>query len=218
MTTTRPTLYSYWRSTASYRVRLALALKGIDYAQIPVNLRTGDQLEDGFGEISPQHQVPVLEIDGARIGQSVAIIDYLEATRADAPLLPADPLEAAACKSFALTIAADIHPIQNLRVLKYVGAQYGQDQSGTAEWAAHWIALGFTALERIAAQRGGPWPFGKAPGYAECFLIPQISNARRFGVKMEQFPTLLRIDEACAGHPAFEAAHPANQPDAPDKA
>lgn len=211
-----PVLYSYWRSTASYRVRIALALKGIAYDQRMVDLKGGAQLEDGFAAIGPQHQIPVLEIEGARLHQSVAIIDYLEATRSEVPLLPADPALAAETRAFGLAIACDIHPIQNLRVLKHVKQSYGQDQAAIDAWARHWIALGFTALERIAGARGQAFAFSDgAPGYAECFLVPQIYNARRFGVDMTAFPALSAIAARCADHPAFVAADPANQPDAP---
>ena len=211
-----PELYSYWRSTASYRVRLALALKGIDYDQQPIDLRSGDQLDDTFAAINPQAQIPVLEIDGVRLHQSMAIIDYLEATRSEVPLLPTDPQAAAQARAFALTIAADIHPIQNLRVLKYVKNEFGQDQDGVDAWARHWIALGFAALERMASPRGTAYAFtDEAPAYAECFLVPQAYNAARFGVDMAPFPTLAAIVERCADHPAFVAAHPSRQPDAP---
>ena len=210
-----PRLYSYWRSTASYRVRIALRLKGIDYDYVPVNLLDAEQLGDAFRAVNPQAQVPVLEIDGARLHQSMAIIDYLEATRAQVPLLPDDPIRAAQARAFALSIAADIHPIQNLRVLKYVRANYGQDQDGVNAWARHWIALGFTALEDIAAQRTSTYLFGDAPGYAECFLVPQEANAVRFGVDMGAFPQLAKVIADCQQHPAFVAAHPDRQPDAP---
>lgn len=211
-----PKLYSYWRSTASYRVRLALGLKGIDYEQQAVDLKGGAQLEVSFAAINPQAQIPVLDIDGARLHQSVAIIDYLEATRSEVPLLPADPQAAAQARAFALTIAADIHPIQNLRVLKYVKREFGQDQAGVDAWAKHWIALGFAALEAMASPRGTAYAFSDdAPGYAECFLVPQAYNAERFGVDMAPFPTLRAIADRCADHPAFVAAHPQRQPDAP---
>lgn len=211
-----PKLYSYWRSTASYRVRLALALKGIDYEQEAVDLKGGVQLGTDFGTINPQAQIPVLDIDGGRLYQSVAIIDYLEATRSEVPLLPADPQPAAAPRAFAQTIAADIHPIQNLRVLKYVKREFGQDQDGVDAWARHWIALGFGALETTASPRGTAYAFtDDAPAYAECFLIPQVYNAQRFGVDMSPFPRLRAIVERCADHPAFVAAHPDRQPDAP---
>lgn len=213
-----PRLYSYWRSTASYRVRLALALKGIDYEQQAIDLKGGAQLGDEFGAINPQAQIPVLDIDGARLHQSSAIIEYLEATRSEVPLLPADPLAAAAPRAFAQTIAADIHPIQNLRVLKYVKGEFRQDQDGVDTWARHWITLGFTALETMASPRGTVYAFtDDAPAYAECFLIPQAYNAKRFGVDMTAFPSLRAIVERCADHPAFVAAHPAHQPDAPEE-
>lgn len=210
-----PKLYSYWRSTASYRVRIALALKGIEYDYIPVNLLDGEQLEAPFKGINPQAQIPVLQIDNALLHQSLAILDYLEATRPEAALLPADPVQAAQARAFALSIAADIHPIQNLRVLKYLKAEFDQGQPAIDAWARHWIALGFAACEKIAGQRKAAFLFGDAPGYAECVLIPQSFNASRFGVDMAPFPALGEVIAACADHPAFQAAHPDVQPDAP---
>lgn len=212
-----PKLYSYWRSTASYRVRIALALKGIEYDYIPVNLLDGEQLEAPFKGINPQAQIPVLQIDNALLHQSLAILDYLEATHPEPALLSADPAVAAQARAFALSIAADIHPIQNLRVLKYVKGEFDQDQSGVDAWARHWISLGFAACEKIASARDTQFLFGDTPGYAECVLIPQAFNAARFGVDMTPFPALREVIEQCADHPAFQAAHPQAQPDAPQE-
>ena len=213
-----PKLYSYWRSTASYRLRIALALKGIEYEYVPISLLDGEQLGDDFAAINPQAQIPVLEIEGARLHQSLAIMDYLETAHPDPALLPADAAMAANARAFALSIAADIHPIQNLRVLKYLKGEFGKDQSEIDAWARHWIALGFAACEAIAANRSTEYLFGNAPGYAECVLVPQAYNAARFGVEMAAFPALSKVIERCAGHPAFEAAHPQAQPDAPTDA
>lgn len=213
----KPKLYSYWRSTASNRVRIALALKGIEYDYAPVNLLDGDQLDQPFMTINPQAQIPVLEIDGATLHQSMAILDYLEATHPSPPLLPSNPAEAAHARAFALSIASDIHPIQNLRVLKYVKGQYGQEQDGVNAWARHWISLGFGACETIAKRRSSAFLFSDAPGYGECVLVPQSYNAQRFGLDMTPFPALNEVIAACAEHPAFIAAHPRNQPDAPDE-
>lgn len=213
-----PKLYSYWRSTASYRVRIALALKAIAYDYVPVNLLDGEQLEAPFKGINPQAQIPVLQIDNALLHQSLAILDYLETTRPEPALLPSDPALAAQARAFALSIAADIHPIQNLRVLKYVKGEFGQEQPAIDAWARHWISLGFAACEKIAAARKGAFLFGEAPGYAECVLIPQSYNAARFGVDMTPFPALGEVIAACAGHPAFQDAHPDVQPDAPSAA
>ncbi len=211
-----PKLYSYWRSTASYRVRIALALKGIAYDYVPVNLLHGEQLEAPFKGINPQAQIPVLQIDDASLHQSLAILDYLEVTRPAPALLPADPVQASQARAFALSIAADIHPIQNLRVLKYLKREFDQEQPGIDAWARHWIALGFAACEDIAIQRKTAFLFSDAPGYAECVLIPQSYNAGRFGVDMTPFPALGDVIAACADHSAFQIAHPDVQPDAPE--
>ncbi len=210
------TLYGYWRSSASYRVRIALGLKGIDVIHKPVNLKAGEQLLPSHTELNAQALVPVLELeDGSRLTQSLAILDYLEEAYPKPSLLPSDPVKCAQIRAASQIIAADIAPIQNLRVLKYIRAEHGQGDEGVKAWAAHWIAEGFRALESLASKSNQTFFLRDEPGYFECCLIPQIYNARRFGVNMNSFPNLLHLDEIVKYHPAFVAAHPSNQNDMP---
>ena len=204
----KPVLFDYWRSSASYRVRIALALKGIEYDRVPVDLAAGAQREDAYRARNPQGFVPMLEIDGHCLTQSLAIIDYLDATRPEAPLLPNDPADAAHVRALALTVAADIHPLNNLRVLKYLVGPLAQAEAAKSAWIARWIDDGFTALEAAAAPRAGRFLFGDVPTLADICLVPQIYNARRFGVPLDAYPTLLRADAQATAHPAFAAAHP----------
>ncbi|MGL4312682.1 MAG: maleylacetoacetate isomerase [Sphingomonas sp.] len=199
-------LHDYWRSSASYRVRLALALKGIAYEIVPVNLVAGEQRGAANLAINPQGLVPTLEIDGVALTQSLAIIDYLDRVYPDPPLLPADPIERARQQAMALIIAADIHPIDNPRVLNRLAEQFGADQAGRSAWYAHWITTGFDALESMAAP--APYLGGAAPGLADICLVPQIYNARRFDVPLDAYPRLVAADAAACAHPAFQAAHP----------
>jgi len=204
-------LYGYWRSSASYRVRIALALKGVEVEHIAVNLRGGEQGQSEHISRNPQGYVPVLELeDGTQLTQSLAIIDYIDATFRESNLMPRD----AALRSASLIIAADISPIQNLSVLKYIRAEYGQEDEGVTQWAAHWISKGFKALEQIAQNYATPFLMTEVPSFFECCLIPQVYNARRFGVDMDAFPRLKAIDAACNALPAFIKAFPENQDDA----
>ncbi|MEO0411681.1 MAG: maleylacetoacetate isomerase [Pseudomonadota bacterium] len=208
-------LYGYWRSTASYRIRMALALKHLDYTQESVDLAGGAQLAEGFEAISVQRLVPVLELDnGARITQSQAIIDYLEHAHPARPLLPSEPFARAEVLSFAAAIACDIHPLGNLRVQKYVGQTYGVGREGGPQWAKHWIEVGFAALETKAAARQTCFLCGDQPGYAECFLIPQIYNAVRFGVDMRQYPALSAVNDAVLAWDGIAPCVPEAQHDA----
>ena len=208
-------LYGYWRSSASYRLRLALALKGIEVEHITVNLREGEQHSAEHATRNSQALVPVLELeDGTQLTQSMAIIEYLDETYSDSPLLPSDAVSRAKIRAAAQIIAADTAPIQNLRVLKFIRAEHGCDDAAVKQWAAHWISLGFDALEKIAADKTQPFLVSGRPGYFECCLIPQIYNANRFGVDMSVFPNLSEIERETRGHAAFIAAHPSRQADA----
>jgi len=204
----KPVLFDYFRSSASYRVRIALNLKGIAYDSVPVNLAEGAQKEAAFKARSPQGFVPMLEIDGHRLTQSLAIIHYLETTRPEPRLAPADPAERAHVLALALTIACDIHPLNNLRVLKYLGDPLGHDEDARDDWYRHWIGEGFAALEALAADRAGRFLFGDTPTLADICLVPQMYNARRFGVPLEEYPILIRADAEASRFEAFAAAHP----------
>ncbi|RMF08549.1 MAG: maleylacetoacetate isomerase [Alphaproteobacteria bacterium] len=206
-------LYDYWRSSAAYRVRIALNLKGVSYEQESVNLVSGAQSEAGYRDrINPQGLVPALVIGGVALTQSLAIIDYLEETIPEPPLLPEQPAERARVRAMAQVIACDIHPLNNLRVLKYLKGPLGQGQEAVDAWYRHWIQEGFTALERQTG--AGPYLSGDRPGLADICLVPQMYNARRFNVDLDPFSRLVSIDEACRALSAFDKAAPENQPDA----
>lgn len=207
-------LHGYWRSGAAYRTRIALALKGLAYDQQGIDLRTGAQRSEAFVALNPQGMVPALEIDGAVLTQSPAILEWLEETHPAPALLPADPVDRAQVRAMAALIGCDIHPLNNLRVGKALRETFGADQAAVDAWAARWILPGFEALEALVARHGAGWCFGDTPALADCYLIPQIYSARRFNVPLEAFPRLLAIDAVAAAHPAFIAAHPDAQPDA----
>jgi len=207
-------LHGYWRSGAAYRTRIALELKGLSYDQHDLDLRTGAQKSEAFVAINPQGMVPALEIDGAVLTQSPAILEWLEETHPQPPLLPADPLDRARVRAMAALIGCDIHPLNNLRVSKALRETFGADQAAVDAWAARWIMPGFTALEALVARHGAGWCFGTAPTLADCYLIPQIYSARRFNVGLDAFPRLLDIEASAEQQPAFIAAHPDQQPDA----
>ena len=207
-------LHGYWRSGAAWRTRIGLNLKGLAYEQRGVDLRTGAQAEAAFVALNPQGLVPALEVDGAVLTQSPAILEWLEEAHPTPPLLPADPVDRAHVRAMAALIGCDIHPLNNLRVGKALRQTFGADQAAVDAWAARWILPGFEALERMVGVHGDGWCFGPAPTLADCYLIPQIASARRFNVPVEAFPRLLAIEATAADHPAFIAAHPAQQPDA----
>ena len=210
------TLHGYWRSSASYRVRIALALKGVEVKHVAVNLREGEQSEREHIARNPQGFVPVLELeDGIRLTQSLAIMDYLDATFRKPSLMPSDAVLRSKILSASLIIASDIAPIQNLSVLKYLRAEYEQGDDEVRDWAQHWISRGFKALEQQASASDTRFLFTDRPMFFECCLIPQIYNARRFGVDMDRFPKLKEIDARCRDLPAFQMAAPENQHDAP---
>jgi maleylacetoacetate isomerase len=201
-------LYDYYRSSASYRVRIALNFKGVAYERVEVNLVEGEQRGDDYRARNPQGLVPMLEVDGLRLTQSLAIIGWLEATRPEPALLPADPAEAAHVRALALTVACDIHPLNNLRVLKYLSGPLGQPQEARDGWYRHWVREGFAALEATGAPRAGRFLFGDSPSLADICLVPQMYNARRFNVPVDDFPLLVRVDAEANRLEAFAAAHP----------
>ena len=196
-------LYDYYRSSASYRVRIALNLKSADHERVPVNLLEGEQKDDAFRARNPQGFVPMLEADGERLTQSLAIIAWLDARFPEPPLRPDDPNVLA----LALTIAADIHPINNLRVMKHL-AGLGIAQEARDDWYRHWIREGFAALEALAAPRAGRFLAGDAVTLADVCLVPQMFNARRLDTPLDAYPKLVAIDAALTALPAFAAAHP----------
>lgn len=208
---TRPVLHDYYRSSASYRVRIALNLKGVEYDRHPVSLVDGAQKSPEYRALNPQGFVPMLEIDGLKLTQSLAILDYLDAKHPDPPFVPKKPGDRAHVLALALTVACDIHPLNNLRVLKYLKSEFGQEQDAVDRWYRHWVAEGLAALEALAAPRAGRFLFGDQVGMADICLIPQLYNARRFDVPLQPYPTLVRVDEAARALPAFIAAHPDNQ-------
>jgi maleylacetoacetate isomerase len=199
-------LYGYWRSSAACRVRIALALKGVAYDSVEVNLAAGEQRGAAFRARNPQGLVPALEVDGIMIGQSLAIIDYLDATWPEPPFVPRDALARAQVLAQALVIAADIHPIDNLRVLNRLGEQFGADQAAKDVWYRHWISEGFDALEKTAGD--GPFLGGNAPNLADICLIPQLYNARRLALPLDAWPRLVAADAAGQALPAIAAVHP----------
>lgn len=200
-------LYDYWRSSASYRVRIALNLKRVNYERVAVDLVAGDQRGEAHLARNPQGFVPALAVDGRTITQSLAIIDYLDAMVPAPSFVPRDRADRAHVLAMALTVACDIHPLNNLRVLKRLGAM-GIEQPARDDWYRHWVKEGLDALEALAAQRAGLFLFGDAPGIADICLVPQLYNARRFEVPLERYPTLLRADASAALLDAFAAAHP----------
>ncbi len=214
------TLYDYWRSSACYRVRIALNLKGLPYQARPVHLvnNGGEQHGAAYRQINPQETVPTL-VDGERtIRQSLAIIEYLDASfEGQMKLLPAVARDRARSRGLALLVACDIHPLNNLRVMQYLERELKVPQDQRERWTRHWMEEGFAAFEALVADHPstGAYSEGDAPTLADICLIPQVYNAYRFGVDMAPYPTILRINEQCLSLPAFDAARPEKQPDAP---
>lgn len=209
-------LYSYYRSSAAYRVRIALALKGAHADYLPVNLLKKENRAEAFAALNPQQLVPALDVGDGVLTQSLAIIEYLDEMFPDPALLPEDPLAKAYARSLALAVACEIHPLNNPRVLAYVTDVLGQSEEAKQAWITHWIREGFAGLEaRIAASRyTGAYCVGDRPGLADICLVPQVYNARRYAVDLAPFPNIVRIADYAAQHPAFQAAAPENQPDA----
>lgn len=213
-------LYSYWRSSAAYRVRIALNYKNMEYQQITPNLATGEHRSADYFVTNPQGLVPALELDGEHegevIAQSLAIIEYLDQLHPAPALWPSDPLARARVSAMAQVIACDIHPLNNLRVLKYLKAELGQGEAAVSGWYSHWVTDGFRALETWAGQYSadGRHLFGDSVSLADVCLVPQMYNARRFGVDLHDFPRLVSIDQHLSQLPAFAFAAPELQPDA----
>jgi maleylacetoacetate isomerase len=209
-------LYSYWRSSAAYRVRIALNLKGLPFQSIPVHLirQGGEQLGETYRSINPQGLVPALLHDGHVLTQSMAICEYLDECFKQYPLLPIEPVERARVRSLALQVACEIHPLNNLRVQKYLKEHCG-DALDTVVWMSHWMYEGFAAIEQqlVARVDNASAYYGNRPGLFECFLVPQVYNAERYGMDMSVFPEILQIVTQCRGLPAFIDAAPENQPD-----
>ena len=200
-------LFDYFRSSASYRVRIALNVKGVDYQRIDISLLDGAQRADDNLARNPQGFVPTLEIDGLVLPQSLAIIDYLDARFPDPPLVSSDPARRAKTLAQALVIACDIHPLNNLRVLRQLSREFGVEEAARDDWYRHWIREGFVALEAMA-QGSGRFLGGDAPDLADVCLVPQMFNARRFNLDLADYPTLVRVDAEAQSLDAFAAAHP----------
>jgi len=209
-------LYSYFRSSAAYRVRIALALKGIDYQYLPIHLTKGEQRAEGYQSLNPQGLVPALVDGGNTFTQSLAIIEYLDERYPAPALLPPTPAERARVRAIALSIACEIHPLNNLRVLRYLVHTLGTSEETKDAWYRHWIDVGLSALEAqfVADRATGTFCHGETPTLADICLVPQLANARRYAIPLDAYPTLTRIDASCRGLAAFAAAAPELQPDA----
>jgi maleylacetoacetate isomerase len=208
-------LYGYFRSSAAFRLRIALNLKKLDYDQAFIHLRRGDQSAPEFLGVNPQGLVPALEVDGQTLIQSLPIIEYLDETHPAPPLLPPDSAGRARVRALAAIVACDIHPFNNLRVLRYLHRPLGLDQTAIGAWYNHWIAAGFDAFERLLAgdSRTGKFCHGDRPGLADIALVPQVVNAERYRLDMTPYPTIMRIFQTCMQLDAFAKAHPGQQPD-----
>ena len=211
-------LYTYFRSSAAYRVRIALNLKGLSYQAVPVHLLKGggEQHQEDYRRINPSGLLPAFQDDWITLTQSMAIIEYLEEAHPTVPLLPKDAPGRARVRELAQIIGCDIHPINNLRVLSYLVKQLGLSEQAKTEWYRHWVIEGFQSLEAHLARDPGAGPFchGDRPTIADCYLVPQVFNAQRFDVDLKAFPNIARINALCTDLPAFKNAHPSRQPDA----
>ncbi|HRD46803.1 MAG TPA: maleylacetoacetate isomerase [Caulobacter sp.] len=207
-------LHSAWRASAPYRVRIGLNLKGVAYDYVPVDLVKGQQQSPEYQAVNAQKLVPSLELeDGRVLTQSLPILEWLEETHPEPALLPKDAYDRQVVRAMAAIVACDIHPVNNLRILKALSG-LGVDEPTRNAWVHRWIGDGFAALERMVALHGGVWAFGDTPTLADCCLVPQVYNAARFGVDMTPFPTISAVVARAQEHPAIAAAHPNNQPDA----
>ncbi|MCZ7563979.1 MAG: maleylacetoacetate isomerase [Burkholderiales bacterium] len=209
-------LYTYFRSSASFRVRIALNLKGLGYEPVLVNLPRGEHQADDYRAVNVQALVPTLVDGDRRLIQSLAILEYLEECHPQPPLLPRDPLERAYVRALCGIVACEIHPLNNLRTLKHIRRTYGLDEAGVNAWYRHWIADGFAMIERylVSEGRSGHYCLGDAATLADCCLVPQVFNAQRYECDLAPYPTAMRIFQACMRVPAFDAAQPSRQPDA----
>jgi maleylpyruvate isomerase len=207
-------LHGYWRSGTSYRTRIALNLKGLAYESRPVNLLAGEQGGDAYRAIDPQGLVPALEAEGEVLIQSPAILEWLEEIHPEPPLLPADPLGRAQVRAMAALVGCDIHPLNNIRVLRTLKRELGASGEQLSAWQARWIGDGFGALEQLIERHGGGFSWGESPTLADCYLVPQVYSAVRFGVDLEPYPLIQAVDERLRALPAVAAAHPDRQPDA----
>ena len=210
------TLHGFFRSSAAWRVRIALELKGVAYAQVARHLRRGEQSSPDYLALNRQGLVPALEVGGeGALAQSLAIVEWIDETQPGPKLLPADPRGRARVRAMAQIIACDVHPIQNLRVLLYLKRELGQEQAAIDAWARHWIMLGLDAFEaRLTEPESARFCHGDAPGLADLCLVPQLGNARRFGLDLAAYPRILAIEAACNTLPAFQRSAPEAQPDA----
>ncbi|WP_262695410.1 maleylacetoacetate isomerase [Kordiimonas aquimaris] len=209
-------LYDYFRSSAAYRVRIALALKGLEAKSVPVNLKPtiNEHKGDAFLAINPQGRLPYFVDDTVAIGQSPAILEYLEEAYPDVPLLPQNIADRAVVRQLANIIACDVHPLNNVSVLSKLKQEFGADEVAVNDWYADWICKGFQAFESITSSVSGSYCFGDKPTHADIYLVPQLYNARRFNVPLDAFPSIVRIDANCNKLAAFQKALPENQPDA----
>ncbi len=207
-------LHGYWRSGAAYRTRIALNLKGLAYESRAVDLRAGEQRAGAYLALAPQGMVPALETDSGVLTQSPAILEWLEETHPDPPLLPADPRERAEVRAMAALVGCDIHPLNNLRVLRALKHDLSASDQQIAAWQARWIGDGFKALETLIARQGGGFAWGDRPTLADCYLVPQVYAAERFGVDLQPCPLIRAVADRCRTMEPFAAAHPDRQPDA----
>lgn len=208
------TLHGYWRSSAAYRVRIALAIKQLDYCEVSHDLRAGEQRDPAYLRLAPHGLVPALEHEGALLIESPAILEWLEARWPEPPLLPKGAEDAATVRAMAALIGCDIHPINNLRVLNALREDFEATNEQVRNWIARWVREGFSALERLIERHGNGFAFGDAPTLADCYLVPQVYNAERYRVPLEDFPRVMAAAKAARALPAFAAAHPDAQPDA----
>lgn len=205
-------LHGYWRSGAAYRVRIALALKGVAYQQVNHDLRSGGQADPAYAALNPQRLVPALEVDGLVLTQSVAILEWLDERFPDPPLLPGDVEGRAIVRAMIATLATDVHPLHNLRTLKVLRQDFGASEAQVNAWMAHWMSDGFAAIEALIARHGGAFAYGDTPTLADCVTVPALYSAARFGVDTAAYPRLVATGARAAA--LADAAHPGRQPDA----